>query len=271
VPVPDRSRAEGVVWLPEQSIVRAGTPGFFRSFAAAPGSTVAPGDLLAVSVDPQLDAQLRTQQARVDELEARYAADFVDDRAAAQIVREQLAHEQKTLARLLERARGLQVHAGAAGRFEVAQPADWPGSHVKKGAVIGWVMGDQAPVVRVVLDQATVDLVASSTREVELRLAGATERALPGRVLRQVPGGRDEVPSQALTAQGGGRLAADPRDPQGRRTLERVFEIDVAFEGDAPPVAYGQRVHVRFDHPPTPLAEQGWRALRRIFLRQFEL
>jgi hypothetical protein len=34
---------------------------------------------------------------------------------------------------------------------------------------------------------------------------------------------------------------------------------------------FGQRVHVRFDHPPEPLAVQAWRALRRLFLRHFDV
>ncbi|HZF78768.1 MAG TPA: hypothetical protein VEZ89_03160, partial [Rubrivivax sp.] len=36
VPVPFRTQAEGVVWLPEQAIVRAAAPGFFRTFDAPP-------------------------------------------------------------------------------------------------------------------------------------------------------------------------------------------------------------------------------------------
>jgi putative peptide zinc metalloprotease protein len=94
VPVPLRTQAEGVVWLPEQAIVRAGAPGFFRAFETAPETWVEPGTALARSVDPALDAQVRLLQARVDELEASYAAEFVTDRARAEIVRDQLAHER---------------------------------------------------------------------------------------------------------------------------------------------------------------------------------
>ena len=34
---------------------------------------------------------------------------------------------------------------------------------------------------------------------------------------------------------------------------------------------YGQRVHVRFDHRPEPLAVQWYRSLRRLFLTHFNV
>ena len=272
LPVPLRTQAEGVVWLPEQAIVRAGAPGFFRAFVARPDSRVEAGALLTRSVDPALDAQVRLLRARVAELEAGYAAEFVADRARADIVREQLDHESEALQRAVERAEGLSVSAKAGGRFTVVQAADMPGRHLKQGDVIGYLTGTGDPVLRVVLDQASIDAVAGATRAVQILLPGALDRAYAGHLLRQVPAGRDEVPSRALTVSGGGHIAVDPRDPQGRRSLERMFEVDVAF--DIPPdrtLPFGQRVHVRFDHPPEPVAKQVWRAARRLFLTHFDV
>jgi putative peptide zinc metalloprotease protein len=272
VPAPFRTQAEGVVWLPEQSVVRAAAPGFFRLFEAKPGSRVEAGQVLARSVDPALDAQVRLLQAKVAELEATYAAEFVADRARADIVRDQLEHERASLERAVERVQGLSAAAASTGRFTVQQAADMPGRYLKQGALIGYVISDDPPVIRVVLDQASVEPVTLHTRAVELRLAGALETSLPGKILRAVPAGQGELSSPALSATGGGRIAVDPRDPEGRRTLERVFELDVGFVNrPAEPLPFGQRVHVRFEHPPEPLAAQAWRALRRLFLRHFDV
>jgi putative peptide zinc metalloprotease protein len=272
VPMPHRTQAEGVVWLPEQAIVRAAAPGFFRAFAAAPGSWVEPGAVLTHSVDPALDAQVRMLGARVEELRASYAAEFVADRARADIVRQQLDHEIEALQRAQDRTRDLSVLAQVAGRFTVAQPSDLPGRHLKQGEVIGYLINDSPPVLRVVLDQASIDAVSASTLAVEIRLVGAIDLPRTGRVLRQVPAGRDELPSPALSLSAGGTIPADPGDPKGRRTMERIFEVDVALD-DPPPggLPFGQRVHVRFAHPPQPLAQQGWWALRRLFLSHFDV
>jgi putative peptide zinc metalloprotease protein len=272
LPLPNRTVAQGIVWLPEQSIVRAAAPGFFRSFEAEPGSVVEPGRVLARSIDPALDAEMRLLGARVRELEATYAIEFVADRARAEIAREQLQLAQTTLQRAEQRAQGLQMVAGASGRFTVPRASDMPGRHLRQGDVLGYVLGDAPPVVRVVLDQGTVDVVASSTLDVQVRRASVTGQVLPGRVLRQVPAGRDEVPSQALTPSGGGSIAVDPRDPKGLRTLDRVFQLDVGVDALGGQVLrYGERVQVRFTHEPAPLATQLWPVLRRLFLRHFDV
>ncbi len=272
LPLPYRFTAEGVVWLPEQSIVRADANGFVRQLEAAPGSMVSVGQRLAISTDPALEAQLRLLQARVAELEANYAAEFVADRARANIVRDQLALDRAALERTRERVASLTASAQSDGIFIVPAPSDLPGRWLRKGEVLGYVLGREAPVVRVVIEQAEADLVAAATRQVEVRLPDAVDRLLDGRIVRQVPAGTDQAPSRALVSSGGGRLAVDPRDPQGRKMLERVFEIDVALRDPLSQVAaYGQRVFVRFDLRPAPLATQAWRALRRLFLRHFDV
>lgn len=272
LPLPHRTLAQGVVWLPEQSIVRAGAPGFFRTFETPPGSMVDPGSLLARSVDPALDAEVSLLQARVDELDASFAAEFVVDRARAEIVRDQLQHAQAALERARQRAQGLVVAAATHGRFTAPKADDLPGRHLPQGGIIGYVLGDAPPVVRVVLDQAAIDEVTADTREVQVRRASELRQTWPGRVVRQVPSGRDEVPSAAMTPSGGGIIAVDPRDPKGLRTLDRVFQLDVEVSALAGgQLRYGERVHVRFAHPPEPLAAQLWPALRRLFLRHFSV
>ncbi|MBW8844932.1 MAG: hypothetical protein JF607_08185 [Burkholderiales bacterium] len=272
VPVPMRVQAEGVVWLPEQATLRAGANGFFSRFEAAPGAAVKTGQVLLASFDPALDARLRGLEARVAELEANYQIEFVNDRSRADIAREQLGLEREALARDRLHASGLHVAAASDGVFTVLQAADMPGRYYRQGEILGYVLGVARPVVRVLVEQAVVDTIASGTRGIEMRVAGNTDQVVTGRILRLVPAGGDEAPSRALLSQGGGRIAADPRDPQGRRTLERVFQLDV--EPDAPigPAGlYGQRVFVRFDLAREPLAQQWFGSLRRLFLSHFSV
>ena len=73
VPMPYHSYAEGVLWLPEEDIVRAGATGFFGSFLVQPRSEVVKGDPLMRSHDPTLQAELRRSEGRIAELEAEYA------------------------------------------------------------------------------------------------------------------------------------------------------------------------------------------------------
>jgi putative peptide zinc metalloprotease protein len=272
VPLPQRTQAEGVIWLPERSLLRAGANGFIGHVQVQPGAVVKAGQALISRVDPALDAQIRTLEARIAELEATYSVEFVNDRTRAEMVRDQQVAEQAALDRARERAASLLVAAEVDGVFSLAAPQDLPGRWHRQGEVLGYVLGADEPIVRVVVEQAEADLVGRSTHRVAVRLADEIGRVIPGHISRQVPAGRDETPSKALVATGGGRLTADPRDPEGRKTLERVFQIDVALnERLGRTAAFGQRVYVRFELEPAPLALQVWRALRRLFLRHFDV
>ncbi len=272
VPLPNRTQAEGVVWLPEQATLRAGANGFVSRLMVPPGQRVEAGTALVHSVDPALAAQQRLIEARVAELEAIYGNELVNDRARAEMVRRQLRFEHESLARVRERAAGLVASAKSAGVFTVARPNDLPGRYYRQGEALGYVLERVEPIVRVVVEQAEADGVGVSVRQVGLRLADEMGRVIPGRIVRQVPAGTDEAPSRALVASGGGRVASDPRDPQGRKTMERVFEIDVEpLEPLGRAAAFGQRVYVRFEMEPAPLATQTYRAMRRLFLSHFDV
>lgn len=273
VPLPFRSQAEGVVWLPEQATLRAGVNGFVASHLVSPGSLVVLGQPLIRNRDPAADAQVALLEARVAELEANYSIEFVADRARAQLVHEQLVAETLGLQRARERESALVVVSQRAGRFVVLRPEDQIGRFYRQGDVLGFVLGDQErPLVKVIVTQADIDTIGQPGGRVQMRLAHEPTRVIEGGVVRQQPAGKNELPSRVLAASGGGRVVVDPRDQQGVRALDRLFQIDVEpLNGEALAPLYGQRVYVRFDHPPLPLAKQWYRSLRRLLLTHFDV
>jgi putative peptide zinc metalloprotease protein len=152
-----------------------------------------------------------------------------------------------------------------------ARAQDMPGQHYKKGELLGYVLDRSQLIARVVVQQDNVDLVRTRLKSVELRLADAIPVVHPARVIREVPGGVDELPSPALGPSGGGTIAVDPKDANGVKTLERVFVYDLRLPGGAAPKAFGERVHVRFEHEREPLLAQGYRRFRQLFLTRFSV
>jgi putative peptide zinc metalloprotease protein len=65
---------------------------------------------------------------------------------------------------------------------------------------------------------------------------------------------------------GGGPFAVDARDRDGMTSAERLFQLDLALPADARLGGIGERVYVRFEHGSEPLAQRGFRAVRRLFL-----
>jgi putative peptide zinc metalloprotease protein len=271
VPVPLRSVAEGVVWIPEEAFVRAESEGFVERIVAAPGTRVRRGDLLVVSRDPALDARVTTLTARRRELEARYREQRVTDAVKAEIVREELAYVQAELARAEERRTALAVHSATTGTLVVPDPQSLPGRFVKKGELLAYVVDLESLTVRTVVPQTAIDLVRARTEAIHVRLAERLAEARPAVLQREVPGATEKLPSPALGSQGGGAVGVDPRDPEGRTAVGKVFQVDLTLPVPDGLVNLGGRVYVRFDHGNEPLAAQWYRQLRQLFLARFDV
>jgi len=270
VPMPFRSQTEGVVWLPEQQIVRAGANGFVSRILVEPGTRVAPGDALIESVDPVLTAEIRVAEARVAELQAQYTLHFVTDRVQAQVTRQQLEREQAVLERTLERGANLIARSASAGVLAVPRDVDMPGRFFRKGELIAYVIEPSQPLARVIVHQGDVDVVRLATSQVQIRASNRIDQVMQAKIVREVPGGGDQLPSKALAPEGGGTVPVDPRDPKGVKTIERVFQLELELQAPAAAL-YGGRVYVRFDHVPEPLGLQWYRSLRRLFLTRFNV
>jgi putative peptide zinc metalloprotease protein len=271
VPVPFRSRVEGVIWVPDESVVRPGTEGFVERVLAAPGSRVRRGDAVVLLRDPMLPMRVRELEARRRELEARLAEQQPVDRVKAQMIQEELGYVTRNLAEARQRVSELTVRSGVGGTFVLPAAEDLPGRFVKKGELLGFVVELGTITVRVVVPQAEVDLVRRRARQVEVRLVERLDERIAGTITRIVPGGSERLPSSALGSEGGGQIAVDPRDQKGTTAVARVFQVDVELDNRARTPNVGGRAHVRFDHGREPLAAQWYQQLRQLFLARLNV
>ena len=271
VPAPLWTRAEGVVWVPDEAQVRADTDGFVERLLAPADALVTAGQPLLRLDDPFLLTRVAVLQAQQRELEAQHQALAFTDRVQAALVAEELATVQANLRRALQREAALLLRSPAAGRWVVPQAADLPGRHVSQGQLIGYLVRPQDFSARVVLLQDDIALVRERTRAVEVVLPGWGSQPLTARIWREVPGGATQLPTAALGSNGGGMLAVDPRDAQGTTTLNRVFQLELRLPQEAYTPYLGARVQVRFDLGHQPVGIQVYNAVRRLLLRQFDV
>lgn len=269
LPAPLYTRAEGVVWLPDQALLRAGGNGFFRRWLLTPGTRVRSGDALFVLEDTELATQLAVAEAKVAESEARYRAEQFVDRAKAALSHRQLQQEQAILGQLQQRAAKLVAYAQTGGYLIAIQPQDMPDRYLKQGELAGYVLEKEELIARVIIVQDDIDLIRSRFQGAELRFADWVGRSHSVNLVQQPAGGIDQLPTPALGLGGGGSIATAPGDPEGLKTLNRVFAVDLSLPKDAPPAAFGERVYVRFAHGLEPMAWQGLRRLRQLFLSRF--
>jgi putative peptide zinc metalloprotease protein len=250
--------------------VRAGTSGFVRRLLAEPGRAVPVGKALVESDDPTLKTDIDILQARVAELETRLASERFSDRVQAQITTTELGYARAELATAASRVERLVARSRGMGVFAVINPQDLPGRFFKEGQLIGYVLPEGSRIVRATVGQDNIDLVRNRLRRVFVKLAERIDENLPARIIREVPGGRDDLPSKALGGPGGGALPVDPRDPQGTKTLQRVFQVDIELPSDATSAAvFGSRAYIRFEHRWEPIG-QIWRRVRQLVLSRLQ-
>jgi len=269
VPAPLATLTEGVVWTPDESEVRAKADAFVTVLVADPDSPVTAGEVLLITEDPELAANVAILGADLREATVRYNSLRMIDEIEAGNIQEEIKSIKANLSRARERLAGLTIYSPSDGMFLIDRPQDVEGRYLKQGDVVGYVADMSSATVRVAVTQEDIGLIRSRTRRVSLRFADDPHTEVPATVRREVPAASDRLPSAVLGAAGGGQIAIDAQDEKGTQTIQSVFHIELDV---ARPVAQiGGRTYVRFSHGFEPLGVQWYRRIRQLFLRRFDV
>ena len=271
LPVPLRTSAEAIIGVTEEGIVRAETEGFLVQLVVEPNTQVKRGEILAVLEDPLRPARVEALEAELASRRARRNQALIENPAEAELIREDMRHLTERLVSERAAIDRLNLQSGADGVFVVPEPDGLDGRFFQKGEVLGYVLQRNTLTARAVLRQEQVDLVERETQRVHLRFAHRIGAVLPTRIVRVVPAASTRLPSSALGTDGGGQVAVDPREADGRTSIEKLFELDLAVPASAGEPRPGSRVFVRFEHGWEPLATRFYLGLRRLFLERFHV
>ena len=268
-PVPFGTVTQGVIWVPENSRIRAGTDGVVAEVMRSSETIVQAGELLVAMKDPLLEAEARIIEAELAELRLQYAAEKITDQIAAKITRRRIEAVETKLARAEYKLLALKITSPTTGRLVLAREQDLVGHYVRQGEQIGYVVEHDRPIVRAIVDQDDIELVRSRTSRIDVRLSEDIGTVIPAAIRRQVPRASNRPPSLALTTRGGGLYPIDPADPRGETMLESVFQIDLKLLQADPMATAGGRVYVRFDHEEEAVGRQLYRRWRQLLLGRF--
>jgi putative peptide zinc metalloprotease protein len=216
-----------------------------------------------------LRADLAIQQASLREFEARYQQAWVSDRVQAQMLQQDIEAIKAAIQYLQSQVKQLDVISPVEGMFRITSRHVLVGSYVRQGDEFALVEAIHDVRARAALTQEEVGLVRQSLAGIEIRLASNLAKTLPATIIQEVPAATRELPSQALGAQGGGRLPVDAAQMNGTRAADDVFLVDLGVTDVDLQGRYGERVYVKFVHPAQSGAVQLYRALQQLFIRSF--
>ena len=271
VPLPYSTHANGVVVYPDRAETRARTAGFLQEILAAPGSAVETGQPLIAFADPILDAQITVLRAELDESRARLAAIQDVDRVQTQMFAGQIENLQKRVDTFEKRKIDLTVVANHPGRFVLPRQEDLPGRYYRRDELIGFVIGEDDPVIQMLMPQSEIDLIGKAGVKVEVRLADDMEQPFEAQIRREVPAAQQDIPNLALTTRGGGDITLDPSRSQKPEALFSYFLVEVAPQKHQRLTFLGAHAAVRFSLPGEPLAFRMIRTVRQFIIGQFRV
>lgn len=278
VPVMEYGRAEGVVEARVDRRVYAPTDGWYQPSAPAGAAAQAGLTMLFELRNPELEFELARTRAEIARLVAQNRLALTRDIAVAEATQAQAAalrEREDRLARELESAR---VFAPESGVWRpIAE--DVTGVFIRRGDEVGRLLTPGEVKLTATADQflgPRLEAVGPAGVRAEAMVRGDPARRFEARLERVIPIGQTQLPTEALGVGGGGELQVDQRDREapGRRASEAFFEVALAVGSDAVEsmgLRPGQTVIARIPLGRSTWLSQGWRRLRQVLQKRFDL
>lgn len=267
LPLPHASVTRGVVWLPDEAVIRAAGACAVDEVMIDPGSQVQAGDVLFQCTDSELVAQEQYLLARVAELEASLAGYVRTDQVEYSKRLPELDAAQVMLDDVQQRADAEQHRATVDGRFDVSGTTALIGRAFARGEIAGYTIPATGRTIRLAFPERQISDIDEHIERIEVRVQGAGlgARIHTTSILHRSPRASTDVPSAALSSAGGGPHAADPTG-DGRQLLQSVVDIELDWPDAVAPAPIGEHVGIRFVHSPKPLAGRLINSVKRAFM-----
>jgi len=271
VPVPTYTLTEGVLWQPDEAQLKAGQDGFAGFPEVDNDQVVEAGTSIIRLYDPFLKSQARISQARVRELQSQYRAKRLTNRAEAGMIKEEIRVAESELNYIIEKTRTMSVVAAKHGRVLLPEADDLPGRFVRQGELLGYILDDSAPTIRMAVSQDHIGQLRQQIIDIKVRFASNPRNEFSVSIVRQAPEATNQLPSAALSTRGGGRFVIMPESGNDLITKEKFFLVDLKFDAEQPKIPLGTRAYIRINHGGEAIATQLYRRIRQAFLRQFNV
>ena len=271
LPVPSYTLAEGVVWQPDEALLKARQEGFAGFLEVENNQRVEAGTLVLRLHDPFLEAEAKIALAKVKELRSQYRAMRVTDIVAAGIIKEAVGVAESELRHIHDKISSMSVTAFKSGKILLPEADDLPGRFIRQGELLGYILGNEPPTIRMAVSQNNIGQLRQRIDGISIRLASDPRRVYEAEIIRQAPEATNQLPSTALATIGGGKFILNPDSKDQLTSLQKVFLVDLRFAQTPENILLGTRVYVRIDHGGEPLARQWFRRIRQTFLSQFNV
>jgi putative peptide zinc metalloprotease protein len=275
IPLPNTTRAMGIIKAKHASNVYAQTPGQLEQLLVQHGERVRAGQVLARFSSPDLEADIRLTHAAQVETEAQIRQTLHKGGVGLSALQEKADALELRRVSLQEQLQLLDVRASQEGNWVAPSLHEQVGTWVAMGHVLGEVVDISSFRFVAVMQQDQANIMfQNSYREAELRLSGQSDAVLALSKLSIIPFQSDKLPSTSLGWLGGGEIAVNTQEPSGTKTVESFFLIQTdvpAEQHKGLTVLHGLSGTLRLQMAAQPLAEQAYRAIKQLLQKRYAL
>lgn len=279
VPVQLSTVVEGVVWASQDARVRMESQGFVDRVLAKNGDKVYEGQIIMVAKNYEMEANFERLTAQLAQLQAQYDAvssggQFQKDRVQAELAREQIIATTAQRQKVRKQLDLLLVKSPVDGVYVALNHSSLQGRFLQRGEVVGFVARPISATVRVIVPQNRINLLRQQTQSITVRASDRISEELSATLSREVPRATQDLPSAALSFEGGGDIAVNPNQ-QGAdgnvSAFQSWFKMDIQIARQEDDIGLGERVYARFLHGEERLGTQIYRSIRQTFLARFNI
>lgn len=268
VPLPLTTTVQGVTDIDPINRVVVGENCFISSLEVLPGTRVMSGDLLVRCENPELEVNINLLALQLQEVKAKRQG-FWDSPTSAQLVDKEIERLETELEEMSERISALNIFAYSTGVWWVKKPESLEGKFYPRGSVLGYILQEENMNVLAMVEEADIDLLRGSVEHVSAKRSSNLSIIHHPQSWHVQPATTKTLVSQALSDQYGGNIVLNPGATENK-AIGNYFNLEFRFEQWQNP-RVEERVFLKFDHGDEALGLRCYRALRRIFLRYFDV
>ncbi|NNP76398.1 hypothetical protein A7P54_08190 [Acinetobacter sp. Ac_3412] len=268
LPFPYFSTQQAIVWMPEESIIRANESGHIATINLK-NNQIQQNQMLFQLSNAELTEKYELQKLQVEELDYKLRQASLDDISQQRKLEYQKQGAVQQLQQYQTKFEQLQVYSPLAGHWFAKDSIELNQRFYKRGDIIGYVINQPAQIVRSAVLQQDYDLIQTRLKGIEIRFKNHFDVVYTGKIIRSTPQTQKKLLSSALGSQAGGNITVDPNDQEGTTALQNYFDLDIQLSQPLDSSVFGDVAYVRYDLGYSPLAWQWIRKLHQLFLEQF--
>jgi putative peptide zinc metalloprotease protein len=262
-----------VVVASQRSQVANHTSGAVETLLVKSGAAVKAGQPLIQLRNPELDADIASSTARLDEINARLLNAMRTNSADLAPLTELRDSVTGQLKKLSTDKENLVVRAPHDGVWVAPGIGEYIGRNIKRGSDLGLLVNPAAFEFIAGVRQEDVEaLFARARTNASVRLNGDAGTTVLVKAWRVIPGEQKMLPSAALGWKGGGDIPVEAEDNSGNRAVEPFFEVVGKLDSSSGvPLFDGRSGKIRFALPAEPLLPRWLREVWQLLQKRYQV